>query len=161
VDAIAELRRKLPGGRRPAVELRGRIDETVAQAIDRLRPALVRWTPTGSISVLEWGLFRSLVGRKVLAVGSEFLLPSRCDPPSPTDPAVELHLAQLLAMNGRVFPCGTGARVLLYPETDQWLVQSLVVRDPSVELVILVGADGAKASKARRLLDTLGRGPSR
>jgi hypothetical protein len=51
--------------------------------------------------------------------------------------------------------------VIVPSETEPWLLQSLLVRDPSVELIIEIGADSSKALAARKLFDTLQLGPSR
>ena len=77
------------------------------------------------------------------------------------DPSIELHVASLLALSSDVYPCGTGTRVVVQPELETWLLQSLLVRDPSVELVIEVGADSARAIAARGLLDRLQLGAAR
>ena len=71
------------------------------------------------------------------------------------------HVANLLALSSEVYPCGTGTRVVVQPEVETWLLQSLLVRDPSVELVIEVGADPARAIAARGLLERLQLGASR
>jgi hypothetical protein len=51
--------------------------------------------------------------------------------------------------------------VVVPVDVDRWLLQSLLVRDPSVELVIEVGDDPDRATRARLLLESLGVGPSR
>ena len=71
------------------------------------------------------------------------------------EPSLELHVATLLAMSSDVFPCGTGTRVVVRPDADAWLVQSLLVREPSVELVLDVGADADVGQRAAKLLDAL------
>jgi hypothetical protein len=162
LEAMAAARQRLPGARRLAVELAGGLDEERWGQVDRLRPAVVRWTPAGSVAVLEWALFRALDGEKLVVVTPELLVPVRCgDVRARREPAAELHLGELLAMSSDVFPCGPGARVIVEPGTEGWLLQSLVVRDPSLELVVSIGADAEKASRAGRLLDALGLGPPR
>jgi hypothetical protein len=89
------------------------------------------------------------------------LLPVECAQRSSADPSMELHVASLLALSSDVYPCGTGTRVVVQPEVESWLLQSLLVRDPSVELVIDVGADSARALAARGLLERLQLGASR
>jgi magnesium chelatase family protein len=92
---------------------------------------------------------------------ADSLLPVKCEARTSDDPSVELHVATLLALSSDVFPCGTGTRVVVPPETEAWVLQSLLVRDPSVELIIEIGADSSKALAARKLFDTLQLGPSR
>jgi hypothetical protein len=70
-------------------------------------------------------------------------------------------VANLLALSSDVFPCGAGMRVVVQGEAETWLLQSLLVRDPSVELVLEVGADSARALAARGLLERLQLGASR
>jgi hypothetical protein len=161
LEAMEVARQRLPGSRRLAVNLQVPLDDAVFERLARLRPAVIRWTPPGPIDLLSWGLFRALGGRKVLVVTPELLRPVRCERRVPTEPALEVHLAQLLAMNSEVFPCGLGARIRVGPETAEWLLQSLLVRDPSAELVVSIGADAALASRAARLLDALGLGAPR
>ena len=160
LEVMERVRQRL-GPRRLAVEIEGPLDEALFTRIDRLRPAVVRWRPKGVVDLLSWSLLRGLGGRKVLVVPPEFLLPVACAKRTGVDPAVELHVGELLAMNSDVFPCGRGTRVIVEPETDQWLLQSLVVRESSLELVVAVGADAEKASRSSRLLDALGLGPGR
>ena len=59
------------------------------------------------------------------------------------------------------FPCGRGPLVVVPPDTDRWLIQSLVVKDPTAELELPVGADEALARKSLALLDELGFAPHR
>jgi hypothetical protein len=102
-----------------------------------------------------------LQGRRVIAVGAKTLLPISCADRKPGDPSVEVHVASLLTLSSDVFPCGTGARVVVQPGIEPWLLQSLMVRDPSVELVLEVGADSKAALGARAVLDLLELGPLR
>lgn len=152
---------RVPGARRLAVEVLGPLDADVVAALSRARPHVVRWKPDGPVDLLGWGHFLALPGRKVWLPAAGDLLATRCADRSGALPALELHVAILLAMGSDVFPCGRGTRVVVTPDTDAWLLQSLVVRDPSVELVLDVGADATRASGARRLLERLGLGPAR
>jgi hypothetical protein len=147
--------------RRVAVTVEGKLGAAQLARLARLRPALVQWRPEDALDLLQWSLFRQVPGRRVLVAPAGALLPVRCEARRGSEPALELHLAQLLALSSDIFPCGLGTRVLLPPATDPWLVQSLVVRDPSVELVLLVGADAAAAVEARQLLIALGTGEAR
>jgi hypothetical protein len=45
--------------------------------------------------------------------------------------------------------------VVVRADADAWLVQSLLVREPAVELVLDVRADGDAGQKAAKLLDAL------
>lgn len=159
--AALSLAARLPGAHRVAVRLPADAFENDAliDQVAALRPALVTWSPT-SIDLLSWGRFKQLSGRKLVS-GKGWAAIGSCGERSPTEPAAELHLANLLAASGDVFPCGLGMRVVLEPSVDLWLVQSLVSRNPSVELVFEVGGDAERASAVRVLLDALQIGPSR
>ncbi|MEW5742165.1 MAG: hypothetical protein AB1938_24835 [Myxococcota bacterium] len=152
---------RVPGVRRWALELEGPLDAATAERIAKARPSVVRWRPGGAVDLLGWGLFLSLPGKKVWAPAPGELLATRCADRARELPALELHVATLLAMSADVFPCGRGTRVIVPGDVEPWLLQSLVVRDPSVELVVQVGDDADAASKVRRLLDRLGLGPGR
>jgi hypothetical protein len=157
LDALAGS----PPLRRLAVRVEGPLDEARLARLQRARPALVQWRPAEEPDLLQWALFRQVPGRRVLLADPAMLLAVRCAERSRTEPAPELHVAQLLALSSDVFPCGLGTRVLLPPGSDRWLVQSILVRDPSAELVLQVGADAAAALQARALLEALGTGESR
>lgn len=152
---------RLPGARRVALTLRGPLGDADFERLRRARPAEVRWSPDAPLDLLAWSQFRSLPGRRVLAAAPGALLPVRCDERTPADPSVELHVATLLSLSSDVFPCGAGTRIVVQPGTERWLLQSLLVRDPSAELVIDVGADPVAAAGARALLDRLQVGPAR
>ncbi len=152
---------RVPGARRLAVEVVGPLDEALAAEIASAHPSVVRWRPGPGVDLLAWALFRQLPGRKVYAPAAEQLAPAQCGARRADEPSLEVHVASLLALAGDAFPCGRATRVRIEPEVDRWLVQSVLVRDPSAQLVLEVGADEARASKARALLDELGVGPSR
>lgn len=160
VDGL-ELAARLPGARRLALSLEGPIDEATAGKVSAARPAEVRWTPTVELDLLAWGEFRRLPGRRVIVAGPAVLLPVKCSERKAGDPTLELHVASLLSLSSDVFPCGVGTRVVVQPGTEPWLLQSLLVRDPSVELVIDVGADATRAIGAKKLFELLQLGPSR
>lgn len=161
VDALDGVVGRAPGVRRLAVDVDGPLTPDLAQRIARLGPSFLRWRPGQGVDLLGWALFRQLPGRKVFAPAPTELLATRCADRSPGVPSLELHVATLLAMSSDVFPCGRGTRVVVTGDTEPWLLQSLVVRDPAVELVLDVGADAARASAARKLLERLGLGPGR
>ncbi len=156
-----ELTLRLPGARRTAVTLEGPLDEATIAHVTRARPAEVRWTPSGEVDLLSWGQFRQLPGRRVIVATPQTLLPVKCGERKSADPSVELHVASLLALSSDAFPCGAGTRVVVQPAVEPWLLQSLLVRDPSVELIVEVGADSARALAARGLLERLQLGPAR
>lgn len=147
--------------RRVVVSVKGPLDEAMVTKVSAARPAEVRWAPEGDIDLLTWGQFRRLPGRRVIVGSAQSLLPVKCEARIAGDPSMELHVASLLALSSDVFPCGAGTRVVVQPEVETWLLQSLLVRDPSVELVIEVGADSKRALATRGLLDRLQLGPSR
>lgn len=149
---------RLPGARRVAVTIDGAPD---FEAIRRVRPAEVRWVPGAGLDLLAWSQFRSLPGRRILSAAPGALLPVSCAERTSADPSVELHVATLLALSSDVFPCGQGTRVVIQPSIEPWLLQSILVRDPSVELVIDVGGDRTRALGARELLEKLQVGPAR
>lgn len=156
-----ELATRLPGARRVAIEFSGPLDEALAAKISAEHPAEVRWKEPPAIDLLAWSQFRQLPGRRVIAASTQALLPVKCAERRREDPSLELHVANLLALSSDVFPCGVGTRVVVQAELDPWLLQSLLVRDPSVELVIEVGADSSKALAARALMEKLQLGASR
>jgi hypothetical protein len=145
------------GTRKVALEVSGQIDAETQTLVSSLRPTLVRWTPVGAIDLLQWSQFRSFAGRKVVVVSPGFLLPRDCGLRDPAEPAAELHVGMLLAIGSGVFPCGPGTRIEVSPDVEPWLLKSLIVRDPSVELVLRVGDDLRKVGKARGLLELLDR----
>ncbi len=147
--------------RRVAVALEGPLDEALIARVSAARPAEVRWTPPGPIDLLAWGELRRLPGRRIVAAEPKALLPVKCDARSAKDPSTELHVASLLALSSDVYPCGTGTRVVVEPAVETWLLQSMIVRDPSVELVVEVGSDAARAVATRGLLERLQLGASR
>lgn len=147
---------QLPGVRRVAVDVAGPLDEALAERLRAGRVSLTRWTPGAAIDVLSWSLFRALPGRRVLAPDPGGLLAVQCPVRTATEPSLELDVATLLALSSDVFPCSAGTRVVVRPDVDAWLVQSMVVRDPSLELVLRVGADGDEATRVAHFLDGLG-----
>lgn len=155
------LATRLPGVRPVAVRVEGPLTEEVAEQVRRARPTELTWAPSEPVDLLAWGQLRALPGRRVIAPRVEGLLPVKCDARTAADPSIELHVANLLALSSDVFPCGKGTRVVVQPEVEPWLVQSLVVRDPSVELVLEIGADAGRALAARKLFEVLQLGPSR
>lgn len=152
---------RAPGVRRLAVDVAGPLDAALAERLRAARPSFIRWQPGAPVDLLGWGLFRQLPGRKVWAPAPTEVLATRCAERDSALPSLELHVATLLAMSADVFPCGRGTRVVVGGDVEPWLLQSLVVRDPALELVLRVGADAAKASQARKLLERLGLGPGR
>lgn len=153
-----ELVGRLPGARRVALKVEGDAD---FERIRKARPSEVRWAPTASLDLLSWSQFRSLSGRRVIALPPGSMLPVSCAERTNVDPSVEVHVATLLSLSSDVFPCGAGTRVVIQPSTEDWLLQSVLVRDPSAELVIDVGADTSRALGARALLEKLQVGPGR
>lgn len=147
--------------RRVAVSLKGALDEPLLAKVTAARPTEVHWAPDGAVDLLTWGQFRRLPGRRIISSAPQALLPVKCDSRNTTDPSLELHVASLLALSSDVYPCGTGTRVVVQPQVETWLLQSLLVRDPSVELVVEVGADSARALAARGLLERLQLGAPR
>jgi hypothetical protein len=69
---------------------------------------------------------------------------------------LQARVDRVLATAGRGFPCGRGPRIEVPLDVDRAMLQSLLVREPSTELVIDLGDDPRSVSKARRLLDDLG-----
>ena len=153
---------RLPGARKIAVEIRGALDAALADRVAAAKPSMVRWSPdaNATLDLMQWGLFRQLPGRKVVVMPASSLRPATC-----TDQlaitSVELDVATVLTMNSAVYPCGKSPRVVIRPSIDHWLVQSLTVRDPSVELVVPIGTDVNAARETRTILDLLDRHDSR
>jgi hypothetical protein len=96
-------------------------------------------------------LFRALPGKKLVA--TEVRLP--CDNRTQREPAAHVNIATLLALGGNAFPCGPAPRVTVAADTDLWIIQALVVRDPTAELE-LDAPDDAAAKKVAALLDQMG-----
>jgi hypothetical protein len=145
------------GSRPVALELEGPLDEARLVTALELRPTRVRWRPTGPVDVLEWSRFRQVAPLRSVVVTPAFLLPQDCGDRLVDEAAAELHVATLLSVSAGVFPCGKGTRVEVASDVDAWLLKSLVVRDPSVELVVTVGDDVRKVGATRQLLEALGR----
>jgi hypothetical protein len=140
-----------------ALDVAGALDAEQQAWLGALRPTFTRWRPTESVDLLQWGRFASLPGRKTVVLTPGLLVPRSCEARSPTEPSAELHVATLLAVSAGVFPCGAGTRVEVLPDVEPWLLKSLIVRDPSVELLVTVGDDVRRVGRTRALLELLGR----
>ncbi len=152
---------RLPGARRVAIDVAGPLDAALADRLSAAKPSIIRWAPDAEVDVLQWGLFRQLPGRKIVVLPPSALRVINCADRSATQPSIELDLASVLTMNSDVFPCGRAPRVIVRPSVDHWMLQSLVVRDPSVELVVVIGRDEKAASETKLLLDLVDRHDSR
>ena len=149
--------RRVLGPRRLAVALTGPLDEALALKLRKVRPSELSWSAPAEVDLLSWGLFRQLPGRKLLLRSAEELWPTKCpDPPSAAEPAMQLELSSVVRRGEGAFPCGRSPRVWVPLEVDPKSLQSLLALEPSAELLLEVGGDSLKASKARRLLDDLG-----
>ena len=149
--------RRLLGPRRLAVKLSGPLDPALAEKLRKLRISELSWAAPAEVDLLSWGLFRQLPGRKVLRRKADELWPLKCPPsPSASEPTMEVAIEALATGAGRAFPCGRAPRVLVPLTVEVSTVQALLALEPSAELVLEVGEDPLKASKARRLLDALG-----
>ena len=149
--------RRVLGPRRLAINLQGPLDSALFETHSRLRPAETLWHAPAEVDLLSWGFFRQLPGRKILARGGAEPWPVEC-PADPGDgePTVQTQLQAAVRAPARVFPCGRGPRIEIPLDADRAGLQSLLVREPSTELVIVLGDDPRLVSKARRLLDDLG-----
>lgn len=145
------------GSRPLALDVTGTVDDVKHGWLLAQKPTFLRWAPGESIDLLEWSRFKTLPGRKTVVLTPGLLLPRDCATRDPAEPSAELHVATLLAVSAGVFPCGAGTRVEVPPDVEPWLLKSLIVRDPSVELVVRVGDDVRKVGRARGLLELLGR----
>ena len=147
--------RRVLGPRRLAISLHGALDAALFDKLQKLRPAETIWRAPVDLDLLSYGLFRQLPGRKVLVRSTAELSPVDC-PAAPGDgePTLQARLEAVLKERG--FPCGRGPRVEIPLEADRAVLESLLVREPSTELVIELGDDPRMVSKARRLLDDLG-----
>lgn len=146
---------RLRGSRPLAVEVEGGFDERQLELARGLRPTELRWRPSAAPDLLEWSLFRGAPGRQLVVLPAGFLLPRDCEARPAREPAAELHVATLLALSAGAFPCGRGTRVEVAPDVEPWLLKSLIVRDPSVELVVRVDDDPRKVGRVRALLGLL------
>lgn len=158
LEAVRAARPRLPGVRRLALHLaRPTLSEADAAEIRALRPELVRWAPPdGAVDLLSWARFRQLPGRRLFALPTSAVRPFACGAAQPREPAAAVDVATLLAAAGDVHPCGPGRRVTVRPDAEPWLLQSLLARDPSVELILEIGADPVAAARTAAMLDALG-----
>lgn len=157
ITSLPEVK-KLPGARRVALELSGPLPDEVIAQLRTARVDEVRWASQGEVDLLRWSQFSQLRGRRVFVAPTGETWPVTCQQRS--GPSVELHLSNLLAASSEVFPCGPGTRVVVPADTDEWLLHSLVLRDPSVELVIEV-PDDEHARGARALVERLQLSPDK
>ncbi|MBL8949618.1 MAG: hypothetical protein JNK82_02500 [Myxococcaceae bacterium] len=150
-------------GPRPlAVQVKGPLDEALFEKLKRARPEWVEWAAPPEVDVLAFSLLKQLPGRRLVSLEPGGLQARACPAGVEDDgPAARVHLATLLALGAAAFPCGRSPVVVIAADTDRWLIQSVVVRDPAAELELNVGADEAQAKKALALLDELGLGPRR
>ncbi len=149
--------RRLLGPRRLALRLQGPLDLPLFQKLQQLRPTETLWHAAPDVDLLSWGLFRQLPNRKILARSAVELWPTPCPArPLSGEPTIQTQLQGLLKLSGRSFPCGAGPRIEVPLDTERDVLQGLLVREPSAELVIEVGEDPRAVTKARRLLDDLG-----
>ncbi len=151
LKTLSEVK-KLPGARRVAVSLDGELGDEQLATLRATRVDEVRWSPPGEVDLLRWGQFSQLTGRRVLVTPSKESWAVTCERRS--GPSVELHLSSLLAASSEVFPCGSGMRVVVPENADDWLLHSLVLREPTVELVLEV-PDDERARGARGLVERL------
>ena len=152
---------RLPGPRRVALEVTGALDAELAERLSGAKPSVVRWSPGAEPDLLQWSLFRQLPGRKIIVLAPSALRAATCAERAPGLPSIELDLASALTVNSDVLPCGRAPRVVVRPGIDHTMLQSLVLRDPSVEIVVVIGRDEKAASETKLLLDLLDRHDSR
>lgn len=146
---------RLKGPRPLAVWFEGALDEGLARRLERARPGLIEWRKPIGPSVLSWGLFLALPGKKLLSVDADRSAPLVCSGPvSDRAPSVRVHVASLLALGADPYPCGAGSRVMVAPDVDRWLLQSVLVRDPSAEPEVRA-VSAREASLAAALFDEL------
>jgi hypothetical protein len=148
--ALASVAR-VRGPRPLAVDVAGPLDDARTAALRAAKPDVIDWAAPAEPDLLMWGLFRSLPGHKLVA--SEHPLP--CEARLDREPAAHVNVASLLALSASAFPCGPGPRITIAADTDLWLVQSIVVKDPSAELE-LNAPDDATARRVAKLLDAMG-----
>lgn len=145
-----------------AVALRGPLGPELEASLATLRPAWLEWRAGAELDLMQWARFRQLPGRKLLErLPGEPTLQPCPDVPGPNEPALEVKVASVEAFSAETFPCGRGPLLQLEPETSPAVVQSLLVKSPSAELSIAVGADQRRSVATRKLLDQLGVPPRR
>jgi hypothetical protein len=144
---LSSLVGRLPGGRRWAARVEGALSDSLLDVLKKSRPAVTWWQAPSELDVLSFGQLRALPGRKIISLPPGALVPVGCGK-AEREPTLEIHVASLLAVNSTVFPCGSGTRVVVTPAVDLWLVQSLLLRDPSVELVLFAPDDETARSVA-------------
>lgn len=144
-------------GPRPlAVQVKGPLDEALFDRLQKARPEWVEWLPATEADVMSFSLLKQLPGRKLVSG-----LAAQACGATDDGPAARVHLATLLSLSSGTFPCGRSPIVVVALDTDRWLIQSTVVKDPTAELEVFVGNDEALARKTGQLLDELGFGAHR
>lgn len=150
-----ELVGRLPGARRIAVWVHGSLDNVLVSKLRAVRASEVRWRPEGPADLLLWS---QVPGRRVIAATSQDLVWLGCEGQAAGKTSIELE-ATLLPLSSEVLSCRVGTRLVVEPQTEG--LQAMLIREPSMELVLEVGADSARAAAARALLDRLHFGPAR
>ncbi len=149
--------RRVLGPRRLTINLQGALDAALFEKLQKLRPAQTIWRAPPEVDLLSWGLFRQLPGRKVLSRTTSRWWPVECpEDPGDSEPTVQTQVEAVRNNPRKVFPCGKGPRIEIPLDVERSVLQFLLVREPSTELVIDIGDDPRLVSKARRLLDDLG-----
>ena len=147
---------RVMGPRPLAVQLKGPLDEELFDRLQKAKPEVIEWLPGAEPEVMSFSLLKQLPGRKLVSG----LAPQACAA-NDEGPAARVHLATLLSLSSGAFPCGRSPVVVVALDTDRWLIQSTVVKDPTAELELAVGADELAARRAGQLLDELGFGAHR
>ena len=149
-DEALALKGKLPGARKVAIELSGMLSDSVLATVKTVRPWLTRWQVPADADVLMWGQFAQLDGLKVARV-ADALTPEAC----------ERLKVQSVAVEAPGTTCLTGGWLLVDPSAEFKAVQQVTLKNPTVQLVFLVGADSDRARKARELISQLTDAPLR
>lgn len=152
---------RILGPRRLAIRLEGPLDAALVARLAKTRPDETLWRAPAELDLLTWSLFRQLPGRKLLyrATAAEPIASAdggHVDPCPPDPASAEPAPQGPVAAAPFPFPCGRGPRVEVPLDVDRAVLQRLLVRDPSTELVVDLPDDPRQLSKARRLFDDLG-----
>lgn len=146
------------GGRPWAVSLFGALRPEDLDAAAAAKVAELRWTPGPRDLTLDaWARFAQAPGRKVVVWPGG--VPSACEAwaraRAPAPPAIRIGSLELESLAGAAAACPLVARVEVPATADEEALARLLSGAPRVEPELDVGASGALARAAARLLDRL------
>jgi hypothetical protein len=146
-------------GRPWAVSLFGELRAEDLEAVAAAKVAEVRWTPGPRDLTLEaWARFAQAPGHRVVAwpAGAPVACEAWARARAAAPPAIRVGGAMPVdALAGAVAACPLVTRVEVPPTVEDATLVRLFAASPRLELEVDVGASGAMARSAARLLDRL------